>query len=75
MNELTAYQEIVDLYLNNNLYERLIYFLMNNQPGFETNYPKMGTNTVEPNFVVVVEILSSILFCKTIIYYYIIFNF
>ena len=70
MNDLTAYEEVVQLYTENNIFERAIFFLMNNQSGFETNFPKMGTNMAEPNLRNVVEILANILFCINYMFIY-----
>ena len=33
---------------------------MNNQQSYETKYPKMGSNTSEPNYSVVIEILANL---------------
>jgi ubiquitin C-terminal hydrolase len=58
--------ETVELAVGENMLKRLIYFIMNNSKGFETNYMTMGQKNIEPNVLVVIDILSVlILSCIT----------
>jgi len=67
MHELVIYIEVSNLFIENDMFNRLIVFLMNNQPGFETNFQKMGNSSiVEPNFNLIVEIIANILLGKKI---------
>jgi ubiquitin C-terminal hydrolase len=58
--------ETVELTINENMVQRLIYFIMNNSKRFETGYPTMGQKNIEPNVLLVIDILTTlILSCLT----------
>jgi ubiquitin C-terminal hydrolase len=57
---------LVNLSFKENLYIRAIFLLMNNHKGFETNYPTMGNKNIEPNFSLVIDMITYlILSCIT----------
>jgi ubiquitin C-terminal hydrolase len=58
--------ETVELAMEENMIRRVIYFIMNNIKGFETDYLTMGQKNIEPNVAVVIDILAVlILSCIT----------
>jgi len=58
--------ELLELSLNNNLFEKVIFMIMNNAPGYETGMTTMGTKNIEININLLLEILSIMIQSKII---------
>lgn len=60
--------ELFELSINCNLFEKVVLMIMNNAPGYENGFMTMGTKNIEVSMSLLIEILSTMIQSKILIY-------